>query len=752
MKSRIFKAIFLGLLIGIVGLVVSPFHFALNIEENAGLGLLFKLRGARQASSDAVVVSIDKESSENLNLPDNPDKWPRSLHARLAENLVREGAKVIAFDVHFIEPRSAKDDNLFAETMKKAGNVVLCEPLKVKEIPSSERGGSNAANHNIVRVVQPIDIFSNSAVATAPFILPRIPFKVNQYSTFEAGAGDSPSMPIVVLQLFSMQVYDEFIHLLEKISPNQARKLPRDIDTVIKTKAVIGLIKDIREIFESEPLIAERMLKELEGSETQSVDVKTHQLIKSLIRMYQGSNSRYVNFYGPPRTITTIPYYQALQLREGAVGDKKIDLKDKAVFVGLSEVSLAERKDSFYTVFSQANGIFISGVEIAATAFSNLLEDKPVKPISLYFYILIILLWGILLGIICRMSPIGVASLGAVGLSILYLFVAWHQFKTSNSWYPIVIPLFFQTPLAFFGAVVWNYIETNKERQNIRKAFENYLPQDVVNQLAKNIANIGISSKVVYGICLYTDAEHYTTLSETMDPADLGKFMNRYYETIFRPVKQHGGVVSTLAGDSMLALWVASSPESALRDKACFAVLDIQKALQQFSQSSDTLQLKTRIGLHSGQILLGNLGAVGHFQYTPVGDIVNSASRIENLNKYLGTKVLVSEEVIHQLDGFLTREVGKFRLKGKVIPTVIHELLCRTEESDEKQRKTCAIFAGALDAFRRQSWDEAIEKFNQSIENLGEDGPSLFYVRLCEQYKENPPEEPWEGVVHMDRK
>ncbi len=103
--------------------------------------------------------------------------------------------------------------------------------------------------------------------------------------------------------------------------------------------------------------------------------------------MYEGPSSRYVNYYGPPRTITTIPYYQALQLRNGTVGEKKINLKDKAVFVGLSEVLLAERKDSFYTVFSQANGIFISGVEIAATAFLNLLEDKPLKPPSLHFLI-----------------------------------------------------------------------------------------------------------------------------------------------------------------------------------------------------------------------------------------------------------------------------------------------------------------------------------------------------------------------------
>ena len=156
MIPRLFKAVFLGFLIGTVGLLISPFRFALNIEENAGLGLLFKLRGARPAPADVVVVSIDKESSEHLNLPNNPDKWPRSLHARLTENLVRQGAEVVAFDVHFIEPRSTEDDNLFAEAIRKARNVVLAEPLIAKEVPLSDKGESFGEVHRIVKIVKPI--------------------------------------------------------------------------------------------------------------------------------------------------------------------------------------------------------------------------------------------------------------------------------------------------------------------------------------------------------------------------------------------------------------------------------------------------------------------------------------------------------------------------------------------------------------------------------------------------------------------
>lgn len=754
MLGRLFKPIMLGLLVGIVGLIVSVFPFALSLDENMGLDVLFKLRGERQAPADVVIVSIDKESSENLNLPDNPDKWPRSIHGRLTENLVREGARVIAFDIHFIEPRSAEDDNLFAKAIRKARNVVLCEPLVAKEIPLSDKGkGSPDADVlSIVKIVKPLALFADPAVATAPFPLPRIPFKVSQYWTFQKGAGGSPTLPVVVFQLFTLEVYEDFIHLLEKVSPDKARKLPRDSNAAIKTGNVKGLTREIKEIFEGEPSVAEGMLSELENSKSLVVDVKKHQMIRSLIRMYQDPSSRYINFYGPPRTIPTIPYYQALQLRGGAVGDKRIDLKGKAVFVGLSEVLLAERKDSFYTVFSQANGIFISGVEIAATAFSNLLEDRPLKPLHTPSFILIMLLWGILLGVICRLFPIVLSALSVVGLSVLYLILAKYQFEITDSWYPTVIPLLFQAPLAFFGGVVWNYIDTNKERQNIKQALGYYVPKDMVNQLARSIAQIKTEGQVVYGICLFTDMADYTSLAETMDPAELGRLMNKYYEMMFRPIKQHGGFVSGVIGDSMLALWVGRGSETALRNKACLAAVDIRKALKLLEQSQEAVSLKIRIGLHCGHILLGHIGALDHYEYTPMGDIVNTASRIEGLNKHLGTGILVSEEIIGQLDGFLTRELGQFRMAGKSKPVVVYEILGRMEESNGKLKDACTIFAEALSAYRRRSWDEAIEKFRQSIEKSGEDGPSRFYITLCENYKGNPPGEPWDEVVHVDRK
>jgi adenylate cyclase len=138
-----------------------------------------------------------------------------------------------------------------------------------------------------------------------------------------------------------------------------------------------------------------------------------------------------------------------------------------------------------------------------------------------------------------------------------------------------------------------------------------------------------------------------------------------------------------------------------------------------------------------------------HYEYRPLGDIVNTATRIEGLNKYLGTQILVSEEVIRHLDGFLTREIGTFLLAGKSRPLVIHGLLCRQENATEEQRNACEHFDEACIAFRKQSWNEAIEKFSRSMECFALDGPSSFYIKLCEEFKRNPPEPSWEGVIVM---
>jgi adenylate cyclase len=356
------------------------------------------------------------------------------------------------------------------------------------------------------------------------------------------------------------------------------------------------------------------------------------------------------------------------------------------------------------------------------------------------------------LAAVCRLLPAFAAALAVVALGTLYLAAADYQFKSSGTWYPLAIPLMFQMPVAFFGTLWWKYIDTQRERRNIRRAFGYYLPDRVVDELARGMGKVGTSSQMVHGTCMCTDGEQYVSLSEMMSPKELTLFMNRYYETVFKPVKEHGGIISDVVGDSMMAIWATSHPDAALRTQACLASVDIADAVKRFNRSSDNPKLPTRIGMHSGLMSLGSIGGVNHYEYRAVGDVVNTAARIEGLNKVLGTQILASYEVIEQLSGLLTRELGSFVLAGKSKPVEIHELLCRMEHSSEEQRKLCAAFGEALDAYRKQYLGEARALFQNCLEIAAEDGPSRFYKDLCKKNVESPPEEGWDGLIYMNKK
>ena len=150
------------------------------------------------------------------------------------------------------------------------------------------------------------------------------------------------------------------------------------------------------------------------------------------------------------------------------------------------------------------------------------------------------------------------------------------------------------------GALFWKFFEANRERRNIRTAFGYYLPDNVVDQLAKSISNVTQNTQLVYGTCLFTDAEQYTTLSEVMDPEELTRFINNYYEVIFQPVRKHSGIISDVKGDSMLAIWAAARPEKSIRSLACQTALEIMQGVKIFNRTYKDFQLPTRIGIQSG--------------------------------------------------------------------------------------------------------------------------------------------------------
>ncbi len=745
-KSKVLIASLATGLIGVI-LVISPLGY--YIEETIGLHFLFKARGFKRAPPGVVIVTMNRDSIENLNLEQDSAQWPRSLHAGMIKNLLIEGASLIVFDIVFNETRLLEDDNLLINTVSNTSNIILCEEIITERLPLINNNSEEIGHIYIEKLIPPIPPLEKSALAVGPFPLPKVPVKVSQFWTFKRIAKDIPTLPVVAFQAYALGVYDEFIELFEKINPGHIKKFSLDKDTIINDKAVVLLLQNMRNIFKKSPSLAKKMLKELNDNKTSSLNIKRRKaIIKSLIKIYSGMDSRYLNFYGPPATITNIPYYKVLQKDYG-----ELDMKNKVVFVGFAELRTPSKEDYFpYVYTSKSTGVDISGVEIAATAFANLLEDNPVQPLAFSAQLILVIITGMIFGFLCFKLRTLISSAILICIGIIYIFIAKYQFGLNGTWYPLAVPLLSQMPFAFLSTLLWKYVETNRERENIKNVIGYYLPDKVIDQLAKNMGDILLNNETVYGACLITDAERFTSLSEIMDPKELSRYMNKYYEAVFHPVNKHGGTVSTVTGDSMLAIWIANPQDKEIKSQACRAALDITKSVHCFNESSGNFRLPTRIGLHAGYMLLGNIGAISHYEYTPLGDIVNTASRIEGLNKYLNTQLLVSEEILHQLDGFITRELGKFLFLGKSKPTVIYELICGIEESDDSKRRLCTVFSEALSVYRKRLWDEAIGRFNQIIKIYGADGPSEFYLNLCEEYKKSPPGEIWEGLVCLDKK
>lgn len=748
--NRLVQGLLLGVVIAIAGTAVFFSPYGRKAEENLGLAMLFKMRGPRVPPDRVVIVNLDDQSSERLGLPPNFSRWPRTVHAGLVEKLKRYGAEAIIFDVHFAEARDPADDLAFAEAIRRAGNVVLFEELKRQTLsPGSVSKTSGSVEMDIL--VPPIAPLADAALALAPFPLPKIPVRIDQVWTFKTSAGGVPTLPAVALQAMTIKDSDWLDALLRAKIPGEAESLPSNSRLAVSSPGLSNSLRTIRELVQRHPGLTEHLLAEIPAASTSRLSREKRQELRALVSMYAGDNSIYLNFYGPPATLPTLSYHQILTTGENSKGSIKKQIENKVVFVGAARTSWSGQKDGFFTVFSQPDGLDLSGVEIAATAFANLLENKPVRGLSAGEDIALLFACGIAAGLICFLLRPALAAAALAAFIACSLLAANSVFAAKAIWPPLVIPLGLQLPAAFVAAMLCKYIRACRERGNMRDALGYYLPDKVVRELTKDVSFIKTGDQMVYGACLLTDAQQYTALSEKLRPNELGRLMKDYYRHLFRPVNDEGGLICNVIGDSMLALWPSARPEIPAREKACQAAVQILAAVDRFNRNNPQNQLPTRIGLHYGYLLIGNIGAENHFEYAPVGDIVNTASRIEGLNKLLGTRILASEEAVQGLSGVSTRKLGKFLFEGKTQPIAIHELLAPEDWKEKNRQAITEIFPEALGNFQQRKWDPAIAGFQECLALLDEDGPSRYYLRLCSMNKKNPPPADWRGVVEAGK-
>ncbi len=714
------------LLIGLIGAIYSLTPLAISLEENLGLSWLFKARGAMTAPDKVVIVSIDKISAEILHLPDDPEKWPRTYYARLIEKINQQKPALIGINITFNEKREAENDLLLAQAIAKNKNIILSNYLKRNVIASTNP--LNAFSYE--RIINPIPILQQAALDTAPFPLPKTASTVKQFWTHKKSAGGIATFPGTIFQYYVFkQLYSEILQLLYQLNPPINSSIFATVEQLKTVKSFnMKTLQKIQNEISYNDNIREQLIQLLNDS---SFSIDKTRLLHSWLTFLNGSNSLYFNHYGKAGTITTIPFYQAL------VSDiiNPETFHNKIVLLGYSEDIEPERSQGLYTVFSSDFGDTTSPIEIAATAVANLINHNWIHSLNQQQQFFLIFSWGVILSIICRLLAYKLAISLIISISIGYIIFAHSQFSNTFLWLPLIIPIMIQMPLVLVIASVVNYKKRKREHQNMHKAFSLYLPDDVVNHAVdqRDINVISRYGELMQGVCMATDAGQYTTLSETMNPLDLSDLMNTYYGVMFPQVKQQKGIISDVIGDAMLAIWAHPAQTLKIRANACHAALKIIKAIHQFN-ASQPYQLPTRLGLHFGEMRLGNVGTMDHFEYRAVGDTVNTATRIEGLNKILGTQILVSAEVIHQLNGFYARELGFFILKGKSQAIHIHQLIAEISGRSHPQFTYLDIeFSKGLKFFQQQQWSKALAVW-LALERVSPgDGPTRFYISYLKQ-------------------
>lgn len=744
------KGLVAGVATALVGAVFGLTPAGVGFEQGVGLVWLFTIRGPLAPPPDMVVVAIDERTGGHLGLSALPREWPRSIHARLIERLLEQGASVIVFDLDFSRPKAPEDDLSFADAVAAADRVVLVEKLSGKRQSVTDRNGRHQGFVWIEHVIPPMPQLAEAAKGLGPFPVPKMEVAVHEFWAFKPSLGDAPTMPTVAVQIHALDAYAHWRRLLAEAGVPGVDDLPRDARELARAPEVRQLMRKLRRAFEDDPTLGVKLDQALDRA--QDVSPRERRLVRALASLYQGADHRYLNFYGPPGSITTIPYHAIVKGADPNLDTQAFDLDGKIVFVGFSDLYDPGQPDRFYTVVTSPDGVDLSGVEIAATTFGNLLSDRCLRPSGPPMTASILVVFGAAMGAAVYLLPAIVGVPLSLILAALYATAVQLGFNTADLWAPLAIPLLVQLPLALFIGLLGQYLLERRQKQHATRAISYYLPEHIVRDLAENRLDPSAINKVAYTTCFASDMAGFTAIAETMKPKELAVFLNDYFETLAQPLRRHQVDVTEFRADGVMCAWTAAQAEASVRRKAVLAALEAVDAVARFKERHALHWYPLRIGLEAGTAYIGHAGGGGHFVYSIVGDCANTAARVEGLNKHLGTRLLATQAVVDGFDKLLLRPLGEFCFVGKSDPLPIVEILSMKGTATETQVILCERFAEALNVLRTGRWADAADCFDAILQDYPDDGPARFHHARCLRYQTEspPPEAP--HVVRMDSK
>ncbi len=689
----------------------------------------FQLRGPVSVDhSDAVVVIVDDESLATL-----PHKFPfpRSYHARLIRNLLASGARMIVFDIQFTEPDLPEEDAQLAEATALAPDKIIhCGKIAFYET----RLGMTQAS-----VVVPVDTIRKAGAGFAIVNDAPDPDGFSRQYILYMTHRDTNYVPL------ALKAYQ---FTLEKP------------DTVHLYRNKPGMVTFA------------------------GLDIPT-----------QTENTMLINFYGPARTFPTYNYASILDDAEFNLLKDDTDFmqwflmsdeefsslsavlpeesvavfreiradnpfKDKIVFVGVAFTELQDTKKTPFYTYREPGTLGqrreTPGVEWHVHAFQTLVDRsfiRNVPPIYEWLIVFFLILGVFFLNNSTRMM---IGSLTTVGLLLLVLSSSMLAFIHYRVWVAVIAPSI--GIVSSYGVTtIYLFIKEQREKAMIRGMFSRYVPQKVVNELIQNPDLLKLGGERRRMTALFTDIAGFTSVSEKMSPDELVSLLNTYLSSMSTIILENEGIIDKYEGDLIMAEWGAPVFFEDHAARACRAALKMQEKLASMREEwrkEGAPVLYSRVGINTGEMIVGNMGCLEVFDYTVMGDAVNLASRLEGANKSYGTTIMIGPETAKDVEGiFVVRCLDDIRVKGKDKPVRVFELLAESNDSlSPRKQKAVAKYHEGLELYRNRHFNEAKMKFDEALKIEPSDSPSTTYLKRCEEYILNPPPPDWDGVFILTEK
>lgn len=702
-----------------------------------------------------VIVDITEESIERLRPFYGRWPWPRSLHGEVAEYLAADGAAAIGFDLLFAEQvmRREVDAADWENLAALAGSADLPEvrdELK-RRIDALQPGLDD--REFVASVAQAGNVFQAAVFAPGP------------RASGNATALTGVTVPVAALSDATVreQAVLPFADLAQATRGVGHINVLPDADGTYRRFAPLLWWNERQAAY---PALGVAIAAHVKGLPLASIRRQAAGLaLGDVVLPLADDDSAWIRYQGGTlghqadgtETFQSfyrhIPYEQVLASKDLLAAGQAAPLArdtfhGKIVLISAQAAGLSDLRA---TPFSPVT----PGIELHANIIDNLLAGRFLRTPGAAIAFLLTLAGCLAVALFAlklrfRLGvPLALATTGGIASG------AWLAY--GQGWVlPLVKPLVAMT-LSYGGILLARAANTERERRWLRTAFSHYLAPSVLEEVLRSPDKLHLGGERRCMTVLFSDIAGFTTLSEKLEPEEVSAFLNGYLDLMTACVAQSGGTLDKFVGDAVMAEWNAplAQPDHAARAcEAALLMLEQVRLYRMARQNAGTLDI--RIGINSGEMVVGNLGSHQIFDYTVIGDEVNTASRLEPLNKAFGTRIIVAgmtrrEAEAHRPGYFSFRSLGRVSPKGRVEPLEIFELIDWTQKLDDAMRQRLAAFEEALDHYLARRFEEALRRFRR-ISEQSQDAPAAHFAALCESHLAHPPPTDWNGAFVQTEK